>query len=177
MPVILGATSKRNHVVFPRPPLPPLTPPHSLFPRSQLERDESGVFRAQPATGLVPPHCAQLVAFCFRPPSAGRFERPMPCLLNGSARHGVTFSLAGAGSAPALALVPSAHLQFKPTAAGAVSTRGVDLRNDSDVPVQFLVETAAAAGAGAGALLSVEPPEGVLRGREVATLVGQRWTE
>jgi hypothetical protein len=56
------------------------------------------------------PHCFQLVAFAFRPAAAQRYERALVCLMNGILAHSVSFSLVGAGSAPALTIEP-AHVQ------------------------------------------------------------------
>lgn len=133
--------------------------------RFQIEQDETGVFRSKPYNGLIMPHCAQLVAFRFRPTEAERYERVFTCLMNGNEAHSVQFTLVGTGNNSAITL-QTQHLQIKPTWMGAVSTRACDIRNPGGVPVHFHWQIPQAY----ERVLKVEPVSGILRGNETKSL-------
>jgi hypothetical protein len=133
--------------------------------RYQLEADQTGVFRCKPNTGLIMPHCVQLVAFMFRPIAAERYETKLTCLMNGNMRHSVEFTLVGAGNSSTVTL-ETQHLQIKPTWMGAVSTRTCQIKNPGGVPVHYIWDIPESY----KRVVAVEPNEGVLRGNETHTL-------
>mmetsp|Transcript_9855 Transcript_9855/g.22507 ORF Transcript_9855/g.22507 Transcript_9855/m.22507 type:complete len:1836 (-) Transcript_9855:105-5612(-) len=127
--------------------------------------DETGVFRCKPNNGLIMPHCAQLVAFMFCPLEAKRYEHVTTCVLNGSSVLGVKLTLIGRGNATSIEL-ETYHLQVKPTSVGSVTTRAIDMKNPTGIPIfyQCLVPESCSR------VLAVEPDRGILRGNEKISL-------
>jgi len=136
-----------------------------------FSNDEDAPFSVKPASGLIPADDFQLVTIKFSPTTSKHYSQKLSCMLNNTPSMTEQVSVFGSGEVPRLEVTnatKSGSLYLKPTCVGLSSTRELEVRNPTRVPLIFRVSLPPALD---GTVVEASPRSCRLQGNESAKIV------
>eukprot|EP00118_Oscarella_pearsei_P004948 m.21985 g.21985 ORF g.21985 m.21985 type:complete len:1729 (+) comp28260_c0_seq1:44-5230(+) len=123
----------------------------------RFEEDPDGFCTCKPIQSVMSDE-HQIVVFGMKPGKVASYHRQVNCMINEADKHQKKFELVGSAENPVIKLENEGSLFFKPTCIGTVSSRPLQVKNLSRIPLNFSWQIPASE----AHLLRVRPSRGLL---------------